>query len=100
MEYLEPIDSSEAVVVGEHDLVDGVDRLAMVPGNGVALSAVSVDDQALALADDALVAVLVAHGEAGGEIVALGDIGMLVSQGGEPSNFQFWQNLAQYAASR
>jgi hypothetical protein len=37
--------------------------------------------------------------EAGGEIVALGDIGMLVSQGGEPSNFQFWQNLAQYAAS-
>jgi len=100
LEYLEPIDSSEAVVVGEHDLVDGVDRLAMVPGNGVALSAVSVDDQTLALADDALVAVLVAHGEAGGEIVALGDIGMLVSQGGEPSNFQFWQNLAQYAASR
>ena len=72
----------------------------MVPGNGVSLSAVGVDDQALAQADGALVAVHIAHGEAGGEIVALGDVGMLVSQGGEPSNFRFWQNLAQYAASR
>ena len=100
IEYLAPIESSEAVVVGEHALVDGVDTLAMVAGNGVALSAVGVDDEALAQADGALVAVHVAHGEAGGEIVALGDIGMLVSQGGEPSNFRFWQNLAQYATSR
>ena len=100
LEYLAPIESSEAVVVGEHDLVDGVDTLAMVSGNGVALSTVGVDDLVLAQADGALVAVLVAHGDAGGEVVALGDIGMLVSQGGEPSNFRFWQNLAQYAASR
>jgi hypothetical protein len=100
VEYLAPIESSEAVVVGEHALVDGVDTLAMIAGNGVALSAVGDDDLALAQADGALVAVLVAHGEAGGEIVALGDVGMLVSQGGEPSNFRFWQNLAQYAASR
>ena len=100
IEYLAPIESSEAVVVGEHALVEGVETLAMVPGNGVSLSAVGVDDQALAQADGALVAVHVAHGEAGGEIVALGDVGMLVSQGGEPSNFRFWQNLAQYAASR
>ena len=100
LEYLAPIESSEAEVVGEHDLVDGVDTLAMVSGNGVALSPVGVDDLVLAQADGALVAVLVAHGDAGGEVVALGDIGMLVSQGGEPSNFRFWQNLAQYAASR
>jgi len=100
LEYLAPIESSEAVVVGEHELVDGVDTLAMIAGNGIALSAVGVDDQALAQADGALVAVHVAHGEASGEIVALGDIGMLVSQGGEPSNFRFWQNLAQYATSR
>jgi len=33
-------------------------------------------------------------------VLALGDLGMLVSQGGQPTNFTFWQNLVRYAASR
>jgi len=42
----------------------------------------------------------VEHGVNSGEVAALGDIGMFISQSGAPSNGSFWENLAQYAASR
>jgi hypothetical protein len=30
----------------------------------------------------------------------LADIGLLISRGGEPTNFRFWQNLVDYARNR
>ncbi|MBD3871802.1 MAG: hypothetical protein IFK91_02615 [Acidobacteria bacterium] len=43
---------------------------------------------------------MVGSGDNGGEVIALADIGLLVSMFGEPTNFEFWQNLAGYARDR
>jgi hypothetical protein len=43
---------------------------------------------------------LVSYGQAGGEVLALADVGMLGSGVGTPQNLGFWQNLARYARSR
>ena len=94
------ISGSEAEVSGWHELVAGVDTLAMLEDNAIALTILGDDGETLATTNGIPVVVHVEHGVNGGEVVALGDIGMLVSQAGQPSNFRFWENLAQYAASR
>jgi len=88
------------VVTGSHELVEGVTELAMLADNAIGLSAPGQAGQTLATTNGTPAVVRVEHGAEGGEALALGDIGMLISQGGRPSNFRFWQNLAQYAASR
>jgi hypothetical protein len=99
IDFSAPIAGSEAEVTGTHELVNGVDILAILSDNTIGLAA-GDDAQVLATVDGTPVVVLSEHGDSGGEVVALGDIGMLISQGGQPSNFRFWQNLARYAASR
>ena len=96
----EGITGSEAAVTGSHELVEGVAELAMLADNAIGLAASGQTGESLAEVEGTPVVVLVEHGGEGGEVLALGDVGMLISQGGQPSNFRFWQNLAQYAASR
>jgi hypothetical protein len=72
----------------------------MVTDNAVGLMGPGGSGLTLATVNDDPVMVLVQHGTNGGEVLALGDLGMLVSQGGQPTNFTFWQNLVRYAASR
>jgi hypothetical protein len=43
---------------------------------------------------------LLDHGDAGGQVLVLADVGILGSAGGEPQNLTFWRNLAEYARSR
>ncbi|MEJ2190210.1 MAG: M28 family peptidase, partial [Acidobacteriota bacterium] len=95
-----PVGGSEATVVTVHELVTGVDALTMVTDNAVGLMGPGGSGLTLATVNDDPVMVLVQHGTNGGEVLALGDLGMLVSQGGQPTNFTFWQNLVRFAASR
>jgi len=100
IQYGAPVAGSEAAVVGTHELVVGVDTLAMVTDNAIGLMGTGGSGLTLAATGDDPVMVLVEHGTHGGEVLALGDLGMLVTQGGQPTNFSFWQNLVRYAASR
>jgi len=43
---------------------------------------------------------LVEHGGSGGEVLVLGDIGLLGNGSDEPTNLPFWMNLARYAETR
>ncbi len=91
--------ASMATAVTGHPLMEGVEALRLIEGNG---SSIAVDQtySALARVGEALMAIHLEHGDAGGEVVGLGDLGILVSPGGQPTNFTFWQNLARYAATR
>ena len=46
------------------------------------------------------IAGLVDYGDAGGQVLALADVGIFVSAGGTPQNLTFWRNLVRYARSR
>jgi hypothetical protein len=43
---------------------------------------------------------LVGSGSAAGEVLAIGELGILGSGAAQPVNFRFWGNLAQYARTR
>jgi hypothetical protein len=99
IEFSSQIAGSEAEVSEAHRLVAGVDVLAMLSNNAIGLTP-GEQGQTLATTNGTAVVVHVEHGDEGGEVLALGDISMFISQSGQPSNFRFWQNLAQYAAAR
>jgi len=98
--YTGSLAAGDATVVPGHPLVEGVASLFMIEGNALALSIEGRPFSTLATAEDGLVAAVVGSGDNGGEVIALADIGLLVSMFGEPTNFEFWQNLARYALDR
>jgi hypothetical protein len=98
--YTGSLAGGNATVVPGHPLVEGVASLFMIEGNALALSIEGRPFSTLATAEDGLVAAVVGSGDNGGEVIALADIGLLVSMFGEPTNFEFWQNLAGYARDR
>jgi hypothetical protein len=84
---------------GSHPLMEGVSYLEMLQNNAGSLSM----DEGLVLAqeDGKVMAGLVTYGNAGGQVLALADVGMLGNALSTPSrNLAFWQNLARYARSR
>jgi len=83
---------------GSHALVQGVSELLMVPGNGVPFSVQS--GQVLAVAGSQRAVALVGSGSAGGEVLVIGDLGILGSGAAQPANLRFWRNLARYARTR
>ena len=91
---------TRAETEGRHPLVAGVGSLTLAENNSVpfALSGVG-EAQVLARAGGELSVALIDYGNAGGQVLALADVGLLASDGGEPANLGFWQNLAQYALS-
>lgn len=91
----EPIAASEARVTADHPLVAGIQVLALARGN--ALSFEISSGQVLARADERPVVALVPFGK--GEVLVLGDLGLLGSAG-EPLNLRFWRSLGSYARSR
>ena len=83
---------------GSHPLVDGVSLLELLPGNSVPIR---LDEgQVLAWAEGRIVIGLVDYGDAGGQVLALADAGLLGNDGGTPRSLKLWQNLARYARSR
>jgi hypothetical protein len=81
-----------------HPLVERMSYLELLPGNSVPLKL--QQGQVLAWADGRIVIGLVDHGDAGGQVLALADVGLLGNDAGTPQSLRFWQNLAQYARSR
>jgi hypothetical protein len=81
-----------------HPLVEGISLMRLLPGNVVPLRL--NEGQVLAWADGRIVIGLVDHGSAGGQVLALADVGLLGNDSGWPPSLGFWQNLAQYARAR
>jgi hypothetical protein len=84
---------------GSHPLVEGLSYLELCPDNGVPIR-LTTEGTVLARVGNQVVMGLVENGEAGGQVLALADIGILNGDGGSPQNLKFWQNLARYAKSR
>jgi hypothetical protein len=92
------LQGSVAQTEGEHPLVAGVKTLALGGGNGVPFQVVDqARSQVLARAGGEVVMSLLDHGQAGGQVLVLADVGLLAAGRTEPRNLPFWQNLARYA---
>ena len=81
-----------------HPLVEGISYLKLLPGNSVPLR--MDEGQVLAWAEGRIVMGLVDYGDAGGQVLALADAGLLGAGTGTRPGLRFLQNLAQYARSR
>ncbi len=81
----------------EHPLMADQWELALLGGNAVPFAMQSGDT--LAAVDEEPVAGLVDYGAAGGQVLVLGDVGMLGYVGSAPAdaNLAFMRNLARYA---
>ena len=93
----EAVASSTATVDSAHPLANRVSALQLSEGNGLPLT--TARGEVLARAGGEAVVALVGHGAAGGEVLALADLGILGNHGPAP-NLSFWQNLARYARER
>jgi hypothetical protein len=92
-------DYNEVRVQGDHPLVAGLYVLEMGDGNGIPFELdAGTQAQVLAQIDGQPVVALLDHGA--GQVLALGDVGILTSGWAEPRNLDFWQNLARYAVER
>jgi hypothetical protein len=94
------IEGGEAPIEGKHPLMEGLETLRLSEGNGVPFLSHRSEALVLATAGKDPVAVLVAYGDAGGEVLVLADVASLSSLWEWPHNYPFWQNLARYARSR
>jgi hypothetical protein len=85
---------------GNHPLLQGVEILQLAESNGVPFTYQRGETLAFMYGDPAMA--LVPYGDAGGEVLVLGDLGLLSDAGlGEnPRNLQFWINLARYCLER
>jgi hypothetical protein len=93
-----PIPTEEARVEGGHPLMDGIQTLSLIEGNGVPFNLAGDDaSQVLAWAGQDAAVALVGYGAAGGEVLVLSDVSVLGSDWGGPTNLPFWRNLARYA---
>jgi hypothetical protein len=88
---------AEAMGVGNHPLLQGLETLRLAEGNGVPFHLAA--GQVLAQAGPEPAVALVEVGDAGGQVLVLADVGLLGASSPEPANLRFWQNLAQYARS-
>ncbi len=87
---------TQATVAASHPLVSGLGALALAQGNGLAVRPGAGSVLARAGSDAALV--LFTAG-ASGEVLAIGDAGMLGGRGAVP-NLAFFRNLARHARTR
>jgi hypothetical protein len=83
---------------GGHRLVQGVSSLALAANNGIPF--VIERGEVLARAGGELNMALVDYGGGTGQVLALADVGVLATDGGQPANLDFWLGLATYARSR
>lgn len=89
---------SSAVRSASHPLMEGVSSLRVLSGNTARFTLAG--GEVLARVESEPVAALVNVGTHGGQVLVLGDLGVLGSEGGPPANLTFWRNLARYARSR
>lgn len=90
--------TAEARAEGDHPLVDGIQTLTLIEGNGVPFDlAADHATQVLAWAGQDAAVALIGYGAAGGEVLVLSDVAILGADWYGPDNLPFWQNLARYA---
>jgi hypothetical protein len=85
---------------GDHRLVQGLETLQLAESNGVPFT--YERGESLAFMYGNPVMALVPYGDEGGEVLVMGDLGMLrnAGDGDTPRNLQFWINLAEYCLER
>ena len=81
-----------------HPLMEGVPSLRVVVNNSVRFTLAG--GQVLARIGSEPVVALVNVGTRGGQVLVLGDLGLLGSDVSGPANLAFWRNLARYAHTR
>ena len=89
---------SSAPTTGTSALIAGVTRLTLATNNGVPFTHTGGSD--LARIGFTPAATLLRPGGGAGEVLALGDLGILGAGADGPVNLRFWQNLARYARAR
>ena len=92
---------SIATIASDHPLTEGLASLRMVADNGMAFHLQA--GQTLAEMGGRVALGLVDYGEAGGQVLALSDVGSLDlynPRQGDRNNFGFLRNLARYARDR
>jgi hypothetical protein len=89
--------ATKAWPAGGKPLMEDVTSLALADNNCVPFDLTG--GQTLAWAGGEPAIALVDYGE-GGQVLALADVSVLATVGGEPKNLDFWLNLARYARSR
>jgi Peptidase family M28 len=97
----EPFSSIRARVTGTHPLMGDLFDLVLTADNGLPLTMQT--GQVLAEVNGEAAVGLVDYGEAGGQVLALSDLGMLNlydPREGERDNLDFVRNLARYARGR
>jgi hypothetical protein len=90
-------EGKRARVEGESPLTEGIEDVELIEGNAISLRLEA--GEVLAQVDGEGVVALVPYGQGGGEVLVLGDVGILGARD-EPHNLAFWRNLAHYARSR
>jgi hypothetical protein len=85
---------------GDHPLVQGLETLQFAESNGVPFTYERGESLASMYGDPAMA--LVPYGEKGGEVLVMGDLGMLKNafDAETPRNLQLWINLAKYCLER
>jgi len=85
---------------GDHPLVQGLEVIVLAESNGVPFA--YQRGETLAQAHGEAIMALVPYGDQGGEVLIIGDLGILRAEWGEaaPRNLKLWLNLAQYAVDR
>lgn len=92
------LDGTRATTEGQHPLVSGVTELFLLEDNSLRFDPIQDGDGVvLARVGDEPAVILLDHGQAGGQVLALADLGILASGWDGPGNLPFWQNLARYA---
>ena len=85
---------TQAQVVAQHPLLQGLTALEMVPGNGIGFALEK--GTVLATADEVPAVALLTYGDRGGQVLVLADVWMLAA-GWDGANVAFWENLARWA---
>jgi hypothetical protein len=87
----------ELASAADHPLVDGIELVGLAESNGVPFTFEAGEALAHAYGDPVMA--LVPYGEAGGEVLVAGDLGVFRPDNlfDSPRNLQLWVNLAQYA---
>ena len=92
------VPGTSAVRSASHPLMEGVSSLRLASGTGVRFTLAG--GQVLARIGSEPVVAIQSVGTRGGQVLLLGDLGLLGADGGVPANLTFWRNLARYARSR
>ncbi len=87
-----------AEAASSHGLTEKAGALLTYGDGGVAFTLAA--GEVLYTSDGQPIVALIEHGEKGGQLLVIGDLGLLIDNGNSGDNLQFLKNLAEYAVDR